>query len=139
MTPVLQLKKNPYSSASGIYDNSIFETGRIILNGVNNGIGLFIGSTQTLTHENNLTLGVSYNSASLMVAGDVLIDKYLYVESGITTNGDIQIGMTGSTEQNLTLGLDNPWRMKKINDTIRWEKFNSLSQEWDLMIRFSEC
>lgn len=138
----LQLKKPPYSSASGIYNDSVFETGRIKLNGDLNGIGIFIGSTQALTHENDLTTGVTNNNASLLVAGGVLIEDHLYVDAGITTNGDIQIGMTGSEEQILTMGMpidDKAWRMRKLDETIRWEKFNTISGEWDLMIRFSEC
>lgn len=140
--PILQLKKPPYSSASGIYDDSVFQTGRINLKGDLDGVGIFIGSTQSLTIYNDLRLGVTYNDAALLVAGGVLIDDHLYVESGITTNGNIQVGMTGSNEQVLTFGPpvdDKAWRMKKLDETIRWEKFNSTSGEWDLMIRFSEC
>ncbi len=140
--PILQLKKAPFSSASAIYDDSVFQTGRINLKGDLDGVGIFIGSTQSLTHENDLTLGVTYNDAALLVAGGVLIDDHLYVESGITTNGNIQVGMTGSDEQLITLGMpidNNAWRMRKLDDTIRWEKFNTTSGEWDLMIRFSEC
>lgn len=141
---ILQLKTKPYSSSSAIYDNSVFQTGRINLQGDQNGsgVGIFIESTLPLSVTGDLTQGVTYNSASLLVNGGVFIEDYLYVNSGITTNGDIQIGVTNSDTQTLTMGLpvDNKaWRMRKVDETIRWEKFNISSGEWDLMIRFSEC
>ena len=140
--PKLQLKRKPHSTASGIYDNSVFQTGRINLQGDGDGIGIFIGSTQALTHENDLRTGITYNDAALLVNGGVLFGDDLYVEEGITTNGNLQIGMSGSAEQIVSLGLpvnDMAWRMRKLDETIRWEKFNMSSGEWDLMIRFSEC
>jgi hypothetical protein len=140
--PRLQLKTKPHSSATGIYDNSVFETGRITLNGDPNGIGIFIGSTEALSITGVYTEGVTYNTAALMVAGGAMIDDHLYVDAGISTNGDIQIGMTGSEEQILSLGLpfdDKAWRMYKLDETIRWEKYDTASQQWELMIRFSKC
>lgn len=136
----LQLKSKPHSSATAIYDDSTFETGRINLNGDVDGVGIFIGSTQSLIGD--LTEGITTSGGALLVNGGVLIDDHLYVEAGISTNGDVQIGMTGSDSQTLTLGLpidDKAWRMVKLDETIRWEKFNSITQQWDLMIRFSEC
>lgn len=140
--PKLQLKTKPHSSATAIYDNSVFETGRITLNGDSNGIGIFIGSSQSLGITGDFTQGITYNTASLMVNGGAFIDEHLYVNSGISTNGDIQIGMSGSDTQTLTMGLpldDKAWRMRKVDETIRWEKFDTTSGQWDLMIRFSEC
>ena len=72
--PTLQLKTKPYSSSTGIYDNSVFETGRITLNGDGNGIGIFIDSNLSLTHENDLTLGVTYNNTALLVSQYFFID-----------------------------------------------------------------
>ena len=138
--PTLQLKRKPHSTASGIYDNSVFQTGRINLQGDNAGVGIFIGSTQAL--DGDLTLGVTYINASLLVAGGVYIEDHLYVEQGITTNGTLQLGITNSDEQIISMGLpvdDKAWRMRKLDETIRWEKYNTSSMEWDLMIRFSEC
>lgn len=138
--PTLQLKTKPYSSATGIYDNSTFTTGRINLQGDNLGTGIFINSTEPLSGD--YTLGVTYASGALLVDGGVFIEDKLYVESGITTNGDIQIGITGSNIQTLTMGLpfdDKTWRMRKVDETIRWEKYDSLTQSWELMIRFSKC
>ena len=138
--PKLQLKTKPHSSATAIYDNSVFQTGRINLNGDNNGIGIFIGTSQALSGD--LTLGATYINAGLIVNGGAFIGEDLFVESDISTQGDIQIGLTGSDEQILSLGLpndDKAWRMRKLDETIRWEKFNATSSEWELMVRFSEC
>lgn len=138
MSRKLQLKTNPHSTGSAIYDNSIFETGRINLNGDLNGVGIYIGSTQVL--DGDLS-GITTTSGALLVNGGVFIEDHLYVKSGITTNGDIQIGSTNSETQTITMGPlnDKSWRMRKIGETIQWEKFNENSSEWDLMIRFSEC
>jgi len=136
----LQLKTKPHSSATAIYDNSVFTTGRVNFQGDDNGIGVFIGTSQALTGD--FTQGITYTTGALLVNGGVFIDNYLYVESGITTNGDIQIGATGSETQTLTMGApidDKAWRMRKVDETIRWEKFNTTLDEWELMIRFSEC
>ena len=133
--PTLQLKTKPYSSSTGIYDNSVFQTGRITLNGDSNGVGIIIGTSQPLSLDGDFTQGITYNTGAL-------IEDHLYVDAGISTNGDVQIGMTGSEEQIVTLGLpfdDKAWRMRKLDETIRWEKYDTTSQQWELMIRFSEC
>lgn len=137
----LQLKTKPFSSASGIYSNSVFETGSITLHGNTNGIGIFIDSGQDVIGD--LVSGITYiTHGALIVKGGVYMNNELYVNSDLTTNGNIQIGATFNTEQTLTMGITNTndsWRMKKIDNTIRWEKFNTDINDWELMIRFSEC
>ena len=124
--PKLQLKTKPHSSATAIYDNSTFETGRININGDLDGIGIFIGSTQSISGD--ISLGITYIDASLVVSGGAFFNDNLYVESGITSNEQVQLGID-----------DDAWRMRKVNDTIRWEKYNTTLNDWELMIRFSEC
>ena len=124
--PQLQLKTKPHSSATAIYDNSTFETGRININGDLDGIGIFIGSTQSISGD--ISLGITYIDASLVVSGGAFFNDNLYVESGITSNEQVQLGID-----------DDAWRMRKVNDTIRWEKYNTTLNDWELMIRFSEC
>ena len=138
----LQLKTKPHSSATAIYDNSVFETGMIRFNGDSNGVGIIVGTSEPLSITGIYTEGITYNTAALLVNGGAFIDDHLYVDAGISTNGNIQIGMTGSNEQILSLGLpfdDKAWRMYKLDETIRWEKYDTTSQQWELMIRFSKC
>lgn len=137
MSSRLQLKAKPHSSSTAIYHDSVFETGQITLHGNGSGNGIFIDTSQDLIV--NLSNGITSSSGGLLVNGGVLIDNELYVDNDITTNGNIQIG-TGTSEQILTMGTSgDAWRMKKINETIRWEKYNSGLGIWELMIRFSEC